>query len=129
MSCDDDYSVARFPFEGLVRGDTYIFPFVAEETTDAEITDATVWTPRDLSGGTFSCQVRVGSEDGSVWTDATVSIDSTDAAVGGYALLLSDTTTAVPGYQYLFDIELTVGTSIETLVSGYFVFEADVTHG
>lgn len=128
MSCEDDYSVSRFPFENLTRGDTYEFPFLAEETTDEEITDATVWTARDLSGGTFSCKVRIASEDGEEWTDATVSIDDTDAATGSYSLLLSDTGTAVPGYQYLFDIEYVEGTSIETLVAGYFTFEADVTH-
>ena len=128
MSCDDDYSVAREPFPGLVRGDTYDFPFLSEETTDTVITDDTVWTPRNLSAGTFACMVRVGSEEGDEWTEATVVIDDSDAADGSYVLRLSTTGTAVPGFQYLFDIQYTEGSSIETLIAGYFEFEADVTH-
>lgn len=128
VSCDPSYELPTVPFEGLTRGDTYEFPFLSEETTDDEITDATVWTPRDLSGGTFVATVRVGSEDGDEWSGATVAIDDTDAGVGGYTLSLTGTTSAVPGYQYFFDIEYTEGSSIETLVKGYFTFEADVTH-
>lgn len=128
MSCDPDYSLEVQPFEGLTRGDTYELPFVSEETTDAEITNATVWTPRDLSAGTFAVTARVGSEDGDEWVDATLAIDDSNANVGAYILLLSDTTGAVPGYQYFFDIEYTEGSSIETLVKGYFTFDPDVTH-
>jgi hypothetical protein len=127
VSCDPYYGLDPVPFEGLTRGDTYAFPFLSEETTDDEITEATVWTPRDLSGGTFAVTVRVGSEDGDEWADASITVDDTGAASGAYTVELSDTTSAVPGYQYFFDVEYTEGTSIETLVKGYFTFEADVT--
>lgn len=128
MSCDPYYGLELQPFEGLTRGDTYELPFVSEETTDDEITDATVWTARDLSGGTFAATVRIGSEDGDVWADASLTIDDTDAATGRYTAILTSTSSAVVGYQYFFDIEYTEGTSIETLVKGYFTFDADVTH-
>lgn len=128
VSCDPDYSLEVVPFEGLTRGDTYEFPFRGEETTDEEITDDTVWTGRDLSAGTFATTLRVGSVDGEVWTDATATIISTDAATGYYTLRLEDTATAVPGYQYWFDVEYTDGDDIETLVIGYITFEPDVTH-
>lgn len=128
VSCDPDYSLETLAFEGLTRGDTYEFPFVSEETTDTEITDSTVWTPRDLSAGTFATTVRVGSEDGDEWSSATATIDDSGAASGAYTLILTGTTDAVPGYQYFFDVEYTEGSSIETLVKGYFTFDPDVTH-
>jgi hypothetical protein len=127
VSCDPKYSLDPVPFEGLTRGDTYELPFRSEETVDTEITDDTVWTPRDLSAGTFAVMARIGSEEGAEWTDATLVIDATGAGDGDYTLVLSDTGDAVPGYQYWFDIEYTEGTNIETLVKGYFTFDADVT--
>lgn len=127
MSCDDDYGVAREEFRGLTRGDTYDLPFLSEETEDEVITDATVWTARDLSGGTFECQVRVGSPDGEQWA-GTATVLSSNAAIGLYTLRLSNTGAVVPGYEYVFDIEYTEGSTIETLVAGVLEFEADVTH-
>lgn len=129
VSCDPDYSLEVVPFEGLTRGDTYEFPFRSEETSDTEITDDTVWTGRDLSAGTFAVTVRIGSTEGELWADAIATIDDTDAATGHYTLRLEDTSSAVQGYQYWFDVEYTDGDDIETLVIGYFTFDPDVTHG
>ena len=128
VSCDPYYGLDVLAFEGLTRGDTYEFPFLSEETTDSVITDATVWTPRDLSGGVFAATVRMGSEDGDEWSTASIAVDDSGAATGNYVVSLTGTSGAVPGYQYFFDVEHTEGGSVETLVKGYITFEADVTH-
>lgn len=131
--CSGDYGPPIVDFRGLYRGDYVAIPFLSEEMDDpdADPNDPdTVWNPRDLSGGTFECKIRVGSAYGDEWGTAPT-ISASGAASGEYTMPLaaSLTETAVPGMEYVYDIEYTEDGEPETLVRGVLTFEADVTYG
>lgn len=64
--------------EKLIRGDSRTWTDTFEENTGT--TAAPVWTPIDMSGWTWLCQIRPDLNRGTVI--ATVTVDTTNAATG-----------------------------------------------
>lgn len=129
VSCDpNEYGVPTYEYLDLPRGDTVVLPFLIEEMADPEADPddpATVWQGRDLSGGAFSCQVRSNSAEGPLWV--TPVIDDSGAATGSFTVTLGDTTSAVPGVDYVGDVEYVEGGVTETLLGFLLRFDSDVT--
>lgn len=101
----------------ITRGDT--------ETIAVTITtDGT--TPVDISGRTYSSQMRTTPDIAAIAATATCTI--TDAATGKLNAVFSaaDTSTLDPGYYY-WDLQENASGTISTILSGTVTVLADVT--
>lgn len=129
MSCDESYLPPVADFDDLYQGDRVLIGFLVEEPQNLEDDPddpATVWVPRDLSGGELTCQARVGSAMGEVWVEPQI---TGDLAQGQFEIVIAsaETETAVPGMTYAYDVQYTEAGENETLVRGEMSFEKDVT--
>lgn len=88
-------------------------------------TDATKTTNIDVSGRTFTAQLRAKADEAAV---ASMAVDMTDAATGTIILRLSAATTAALADAYVWDLQQVTGGIVRTLFGGTFVVARDVTH-
>ena len=74
--------------------------------------------PVDVSGATFVAQIRRYVTPPAATTDATFSVDMTNAAVGVVMLSLSDTVTGALGGTYAWSVKMTTGANTRTILVG-----------
>lgn len=106
------------------RGDTWRLRFTFYAANPDGTPNPT--SPVDLSGATYSAQVR-NRDTGALFTNATV--DDTDAATGQLDLVVpyTETTDAPLGKSLAYDLQQDTGTERHTMVTGTVRVVADWT--
>ena len=100
----------------MTRGDTAASPILIKEGG----------VPADLTGRTYSCQIRrsVNTSSG-----VEVEVDTSQAASGIITLRLSEEITAEMNGDYMWDLEQTTNGVVRTILAGTWSFEEDITRG
>jgi hypothetical protein len=115
--------------ETLYRGDTRVWEDVIEENTGTA--DAPVWTPKDLTGYTFRCQLR--SDPDATDVMATIAVDLVSDGTDGKirrTLTATEAAKLAPGKVY-FDLEATRTADgfVHTYLTGKWTVKPDVSRG
>jgi hypothetical protein len=98
----------------VTRGDTDGIPIVIQEAG----------SPADLTGRAYAAQLR-RSRNAADAVDITV--DTSGAADGELVLRLEPAVTETLTGEYQWDLQQTLGGTVRTLLTGRWIFDADVT--
>jgi len=102
----------------VTKGDSFSMSWVIKDKTTGVVVD--------VSTRTYAMEVRKASDNTLV---ATATIDMTAAASGvvGFAIAYTDIDAMDPDVFYVYDVEQTDGTNIQTICGGRFWVYQDVT--